>query len=98
MTTSLPMCFPVAFLSLHLLPFHFYISIAGAPTKELPLEKHVCEMFTPLNPILNSKTGVYRVIPFFLIFSRKHNILWVLVVSKHAFPPTGFAVAWLGCS
>ena len=39
--------------------------------------KHVRVMYTPLNPAFNSKTGVCRSIPIFLIFAPKHR-LWVL--------------------
>ena len=35
-------------------------------------------MYTPLHPLFYSKTGVYRGIPYFLIFALKY-ILWVLV-------------------
>ena len=40
--------------------------------------KHVHVMNTPHTPLLNSKTGVCRAIPFFLIFDPKHTV-WVLV-------------------
>ena len=45
--------------------------------------KHVPAMYTPLNPILYSKTGVSRGIPIFLIFALKHR-LWVLVRTASA--------------
>ena len=38
--------------------------------------KHVRVMYTPLNPILYSKTGVCRGPPIFLFFAPKHR-LWV---------------------
>ena len=49
-------------------------------------EKHVREMFTPVNPtfIYIEKTGICRGVPIFLIFASKH-ILWVLVRTASMF-------------
>ena len=44
----------------------------GSFMQELSSGKHVRVMYTPLNP--NSKTGVYRGIPIFLIFASKHRM------------------------
>ena len=40
--------------------------------------KHTYIILTPLNPLLYSKTGVYRGIHYFSYFCSKHR-LWVLV-------------------
>ena len=50
---------------------------------QLTSGKHVRAIYTPLNPILYSKTGDCRDIPIFLSFAPKHTVctcrLWVLV-------------------
>ena len=40
--------------------------------------KHAYIILTTFNPLLYSKTGVYRVIHYFLASAQKHR-LWVLV-------------------